>query len=244
VVLAWPPYRELILAALGSRPFSEHILSLPRAVAWLLGQLLWPVNLNADPALAGVTEATPGAVFGLGALLATAVSALVLLRSRPAVAFGVLWSLLWLAVVLLLPRPDLVNDRQLYMALIGLGWLTAAALLRLLHWRSAAGGLFVAGAAGLVVALGVLTVLRGQVYRDEVSFWNDVLAGAPRNARAYNNLGLALTVACDTAGAAAAFSAALAVDPGYVRARVNARLLAAGTLPGAGTDCASRGALR
>jgi protein O-mannosyl-transferase len=238
-VLAWPPYRELLALAFDSRPLAEHVLSLPRAITWLLGQLLWPVSLNADPAIPGVRSATPTAIAAVMTVLIAVAAAISALRTRPELAVGLLWFLLWLGVVLLLPRPDLVNDRQLYGALIGAAWLAAVALVRLLHRRLAAGGLVVAAAASLAIALAAMTVQRGGVYRDEVAFWNDVLVGAPHNARAHNNLGMALANACDTDGADAAFNRATAIDPGYVRAGVNARLLASGSLPRTDTECAT-----
>jgi Flp pilus assembly protein TadD len=80
----------------------------------------------------------------------------------------------------------------------------------------------------LLVVLGIATHRRNDVYRDEVVFWRDVIAKSPGNARAHNNLGIALAERCDAEGAERAWREALALDPGFVRAAVNRRLLQEG----------------
>ena len=90
-----------------------------------------------------------------------------------------------------------------------------------------------AAVAALVVALGVATARRSLVYADEVTFWQDVAPKAPHGARAHGNLGFALAARCRTAEAETALLRALELDPGYVRAAVNLRLLREGAPLGA-----------
>ena len=54
---------------------------------------------------------------------------------------------------------------------------------------------------------------------------------SPHNARAFNNLGIALADQCDLRRAEEAWLRALQLEPGYVRAAVNLRLLGEGLLP-------------
>jgi tetratricopeptide (TPR) repeat protein len=146
---------------------------------------------------------------------------------RRAAAFALLWTLLWLAPAgWWLPRPEPANDRQLYLALLGPGWLLG-------RWLAAPGGwraTRMAAVLGLLVLLGGLTLRRSLVYRDEVTFWVDVARQAPGNARAFNNLGDALARCGRLPEAEAAFSEAIAVDPAYAKAGVNLRLLREGAL--------------
>ena len=103
--------------------------------------------------------------------------------------------LLWLAPTnSLLARLDLVNDRQLYVALAGPALLLAAAIRRLAVRQR---GLAVAAFIAVLALTGLATHLRNDVYRDEVTFWRDVVSRSPHNARAFNNLGMALADTCD-----------------------------------------------
>ena len=140
-----------------------------------------------------------------------------------------LWFLLWIAPGnSLLARLDLVNDRQLYTALAVLALLLAAAIHRLGRQQQY---LAVIALSAVLLLTGFATHLRNDVYRDEVGFWRNVIAQSPHNARAFNNLGVALAGECDLVRAEAAWRRALVADPGYVRAAVNLRLLEQGLLP-------------
>jgi hypothetical protein len=85
-----------------------------------------------------------------------------------------------------------------------------------------------------LLALGAVTASRSLTYRDEVIYWQDVVAKAPHGARAHGNLGFALAARCRTDEAEASLVRALELDPGYVRAAVNLRLLREGAPLGPG----------
>ena len=220
-------YRRLLEASLGARGIGENLLLQAQAIVYLVGQLVRIDRLNADPLL----EAGP--IFGMSAPLSLAIIAaaviggLALLRTRPAVAFGVLWFFLWLAPTnSLLPRLDPVNDRQLYVALIGPAWLVAWAVASTRFRRAAAVAL-----AALMVLLVLATAGRNAVYADEIAFWEDVARKSPGNARALNNLGYAYAQAGRQDDAESAFVRALGVAPQDWRAASNLRLLREGVLP-------------
>jgi Flp pilus assembly protein TadD len=75
------------------------------------------------------------------------------------------------------------------------------------------------------------------VYANEVVFWQDIVAKAPHNARAANNLGMALAMACQPLAAGRAFDNAAQLAPADPRPRVNRELLARGELPGLPARC-------
>lgn len=217
LALASPTYRHLLAVSLEARDIGVNLLTQAGAVVYLAGQLVRLDRLNADPMLPVVTDvwAALPAVVAVGGV---AILGLALLRRRPGVAFGILWFLLWLAPTnSLLPRLDVANDRQLYLALVGPAWLLGMALA-----RRATPAAVVAGA----LLLGVATHQRNRVYATEEAFWADVIAKTPHNARAYNNLGWAHLEACRSAEAQAAFAQATALDPQDFRAVLNARLVA------------------
>lgn len=232
-----PDYHRFFATSLGAREPLAQVLTQADALRWLAGQLLWPAALNADPALPVAVAPTPARIATLLAVAALAGGALAGLRRWPALAFGVLWFFLWLAPTnSLLPRLDVVNDRQLYLALAGPAWLAGLAVAALARrWRVAA----VATAAILLLGLGAATLDRNAVYRDEVAFWSDVAVKSPGNARAHNNLGYALALKGRDADAERAFLRAMALDPGNARAGVNLALLRSGLLRPPATDTAA-----
>jgi tetratricopeptide (TPR) repeat protein len=197
-------------------------------ISYLLSHLFLPHSLNFDPDLpvfsGWSTVLLPEALL-LGALLAAGILGL---RKRSLAGFGILWFFLHLVPTnSFIPRFDVANDRQLYLASWGLflSVATGADLLRA-KWGARR---VTAVATVLVLALGVLTVSRNTVYRSEVALWEDTARKSPGKARAWNNLGYACEVAGRFKEAEAAYLRALRVDPGYALARRNLRGLKAGS---------------
>jgi len=234
---ASPVYDRMLRESAGLRGPGENLLTHVHAVAWLAGQVVRVDRLVADPALPAVSSWS-ARVAAEALLLALALGlGLASLRRRPALAFGILWFLLWLPPAgWWWPRPDPANERQLYLPILGVAWLLGLALS---PW-AVAGGLRRAVVAAGVLALGATTAARSLTYRDEVTFWEDVVAKAPHGARAHGNLGFALAARCRTDEAEASLRRALELDPGYVRAAVNLKLLREGAPLGPGEPSCSR----
>lgn len=83
-------------------------------------------------------------------------------------------------------------------------------------------------------ALATATVMRNRVFQSESSVWADAVAQEPQNARALNNLGMALAGEGRSAEGEAAIVRALALKPGYPDAWYNL-----GTLQGRDARLAS-----
>ena len=232
--LVWMPYMSLLATSLAERGVLANLAVQAQAITWLAGQLLPFAPLNADPALAFDSAPTLLTLAQVVLHVVLILFAVFSLPRRPAIAFGILWFYLWLAPTnSLLARLDAANDRQLYLAIIGPGWLLGLAL----GWASrqwAANRLY-AGSIEvllLVFVLGADTLLRNRVYQDERSFWQDVAAKSPHNARAANNLGMAYALRCEPLAARAEFERATRIDPEDPRPSINALLLSTGDLPG------------
>ena len=121
---------------------------------------------------------------------------------------------------ILLPRIDIANERQLYLAAWPLLLALAIALTLFLdgkRWRLVA--------AGLLIACVALTVSRNQVYQNEVILWEDTVAKSPSKARAHNNLGYAYLLAQRKEEARRELTIALQLDPQLYQARYNLRRL-------------------
>jgi protein O-mannosyl-transferase len=236
---AVPRYRVLWETSLGTRDLVLNLATQVKAVAYLAGQLLRPDRLNADPALP-VVPGLDASVWLHGAVLAALLGAGLWAMSRHRVSgFAVVWFFLWLAPTnSLLPRLDVANDRQLYVAMIGPAFALACLLAgRASAWRRT-------GVVVVALALGAATFQRNLVYRNEVVFWADVTHKSPHHARAFANLGFALASACRPAEARSAFQVALALDPGHVQAAVNLQLLQTGAFEARATTVPDPGAAR
>jgi hypothetical protein len=236
VLVAWPPYRAVLAASLDARPLGLNLLTQVDAICYLLGQLWALEGMNADPGLPVVTAPDAALVLRAAALLGLVIAGLVLLRRRSAVGFAIVWFFAWLVPTnSLVPRIDVVNDRQLYAAIVGPAWLLGLALAPLAPRRPQ---LALAGLAALAAVLTLATLRHNRVYATEISFWEDVARKAPRNARAANNLGYAYALACRDEDAMREFRRSMGLDPHDYHAGSNLRLLSEGALfPDNARDC-------
>lgn len=237
-LLALPGYRTLLAHSLGLRSAADNLLLVqPQAILYLLGQLFRVDNLNVDPLLATPNGWDAAALWRLLAMAAFLALGIFNLRRKPALAFGILWFFLWLAPTnSLLARNDMVNDRQLYLAIVGPAWLLALGLFQM-RTRLAGRAWLVATTLVLAVALGYSTVKRNRVYNSEIAFWEDATRKSPDNPRAHNNLGLAYARVCRNEAAAEEFRRALQADPDYFLAANNREMLILGELAPPGKPC-------
>ncbi|WP_116812527.1 glycosyltransferase family 39 protein [Steroidobacter cummioxidans] len=230
VALSSPTYRRLLAVSLDTRTIGENLLTQSRALLYLSGQLIRITNGNADPQLPIVTSLDWRTAILCMAWIGSLVWALLNLRRRPVSAFAVLWFMLWLAPTnSLLPRLDVANDRQLYLASVGPAWWLAV---QLTSWHPARPVLRQAAVALLLVALSWATYQRNLVYQTEVAFWEDTAAHNPENSRAANNLGMAYAIECRFREAETAFERAIALSGDDYYSRINLILLRKGMLPG------------
>lgn len=225
---ASPTYRRLLATSLAVRGPLENLFAQVQGIGYLIGHPLVTLRVNFDPDVA-VPAQPDAAWFASAALLAVLAGTAVLAWPRRRwLALGIGWFFLQLLPTNgLVARFDLVNDRQLYLALAGPALVVAVAL-AYLPQRPAR-----VAAALLVLVLGLATAVRNTDYRSEVALWEATVRASPGKARAWNNLGYARQQAGDVDRARDAYRRALELDPAYARAQVNLDRLDAATLPGA-----------
>jgi tetratricopeptide (TPR) repeat protein len=137
------------------------------------------------------------------------------LRARPWIAFGVLWFFLQLAPTnSIVPRLDVANDRQLYLASWGL-FLALAVQLNISR----------KAALPVLLAFAIASIVRQLDYRSEIALWESSVAAAPWNARGHNNLGYAYQLAGRLREAQREYETALLFEPRHAKARINLHLL-------------------
>jgi tetratricopeptide (TPR) repeat protein len=187
---------------------------------YLLGQWMLPLWLNIDPHLSVLPEFSVSLTH-LACFLALLLTLFWSWRARPWLGFAVAWALLHLLLLhVFVPRLDVANDRQLYLA----GWPLALALVVELQLRlpRRVG----AGVVGLLLLSGaLLTVLRNHDYRSEVALWEQTVRLSPNKSRVHANLGYAYKEAGRLVDARREYLRALQLDAGNVKARLNLRRL-------------------
>jgi tetratricopeptide (TPR) repeat protein len=216
VILFNQRYFDLVAYGFRGRGPLDNLLTQVGGVSYLLSRLLGLHGLNIDPALPVVTEWTPVLAFQAALFMALAGFGLANLRARPWLAFGILWFFLQLVPTnSIVPRLDVANDRQLYLACWGLFLALAIQCSPLPRPAFAA----------LLVLFAGFSVARQLDYRSEISLWEASVRAAPWNPRARNNLGYAYYEAGRKVEAWREMQAALFLDPHHAKARANLVLL-------------------
>jgi tetratricopeptide (TPR) repeat protein len=204
------------------RGMAENLIAQVGGVSYLVSRLLALAGYNIDPALPAQLDWDPVLGMQAGLLAALALLGLASLRSRPWIAFGIGWFFLQLVPTnSIVPRLDVANDRQLYLACWGL-FLALAIQVARLGWRRSLN----AGVAGaLLSACAASSVSRQLDYASEIALWEASVAASPWNARAHNNLGYAYQLAGRRDDAQREYERALLFDPANAKARLNLRFL-------------------
>lgn len=232
-VWAWshPRYTALAEFSFSIRPFWDHLLSEAHAVAYALLLVFSPWNQNFDhdfPVFHSLTQwPLP---LDLLLLTGTVAAGVIAWRRSPLVAFGLAWCFIQLLPTTLIPRNDLLSERNLYLPSIGLLLAIVALGSHLIHWLQTTvrrpvlvrvGSSVLATA--LIAVLCLFTYQRNLLYRDPFLLWSDTVAKSPDKARPHNNLGYAYAVHGDWDSAIEEFRAAAQLDPDYVLAQENLR---------------------
>ncbi|MCE9550870.1 MAG: tetratricopeptide repeat protein, partial [Betaproteobacteria bacterium] len=228
----WPSWLVLILGALIFLFTNSYLAHMERsaqlnslqgnianqasAFFYLMRQWALPLWLNIDPDLP-LQNNLSAILLPLVFFLALFVLMVACWRVRPWVSFALAWTMLQLIPLhLFLPRIDIANDRQMYLA----GWpLSLALCIELRLWTN--GTRTQAIAALLLLGLATLTVLRNQDYVSEIRLWEDTVIKSPDKARVHNNLGYAYMLARRNDKARREFTTALKLDPRLYKARYN-----------------------
>jgi hypothetical protein len=215
VVLTNPRYFELLAYGYGERSLGDNLLTQIGGVSYLIWHLVGLHDLNIDPALPSITEWSAALAFQFVLLFALFALGVANLRRRPWLAFGILWFFLQLAPTnSIVPRLDVANDRQLYLACWGLFFALAVQI----DWPRAV-------AVALCLLFAGASVIRQLDYRDEITLWEASVRSSPWNARAHNNLGYAYYQAGRKPEARREFQTALLLDRTEKKARANLVLL-------------------
>jgi protein O-mannosyl-transferase len=213
-------YFDLVAYGYGERSLEDNLITQVGGISYLALRLISLSGYNIDPALPTLTEWDAALRFQAALFAILFLLAIRNIRSRPWIAFGILWFFLQLSPTnSIVPRLDVANDRQLYLACWGL-FLAICIQLRNLPRL----------ALLVVVLFGIASIYRQLDYRSEIVLWESSVALAPWNARGHNNLGYAYQVAGRIEDARREYQAALLFDPRHGKARLNLEFLPPGNM--------------
>lgn len=219
-LLYHPVYRCLIVL----KPTLTTVLTQIDGVSYLLTRLFAVTSLNIDPDLRlqpVLTRPLASEACALALLLGTGVW---MLRRKPLFAFAILWLFLQLLPTnTLAVRWDIANERQLYLAGVGLFIAAGFGLERVLGFLPGKGRkllLFF-----FYTLLGLCTVFRNDDYQSQVTLWEATVKQSPAKARVYNNLGYAYLLAGERTKARRSYLTAVQLRPDYLLARNNLQAL-------------------
>ncbi|MGQ0666897.1 MAG: tetratricopeptide repeat protein [Nitrospiraceae bacterium] len=230
---AWthPRYTALAQFSVQIRPFWDHLLSQVHAVAYAILLFFTPWNQNFDHDLSLFHSLTQWPLpLDLVLLSATVAAGLISWRRFPLLAFGLAWFFIQLLPTSLIPRNDLLSERNLYLpatglllAIVALGSQYIQQLITIIRRPTLAPSAWAAVATVVVVILCFFTVQRNQLYHDRLLLWSDAVAKSPDKARPHNNLGYAYALRDDWDRAIEEFRAAARLDPDFILAQQNLR---------------------
>lgn len=223
-----PVYTRLMAVSLETRSLSQNLANQANAIVYLISKMLWPDHLSIDPDLPSVGLWTIGAVARATFLGAIVAIGIVLICRRSPLGFAIGWFFVHLAPTnSIVPRLDVVNERQLYLAGIAFYLMLGAGLC---HLQTAWGAPRMAArvvASGLALSLIAITAIRNRDYLTEVALCESTVRSAPARARPHHNLGCAYALARRYEEAARELNTALQLEPDYPLARRNLAAIAA-----------------
>lgn len=141
--------------------------------------------------------------------------------------FGIAWFLMVMLPRSIAPSQELVCDYKTYIASIGIMMILAPLLVYVIEYvglcvrASLRQKVVLGGVASFVMVLMASAHVRNLVWKDELTFWSDVIAKVPDRARAHNNLAIAYLLKNDIEMALALFNKSVELDPLYGEPHVN-----------------------
>jgi protein O-mannosyl-transferase len=170
----------------------NYFFTQQRVISRYIQLIVFPRGLNFDydfPLSDSLFE--PSVFFGFSLNIALVILACWWIRRKPLVSFSILWFFIaLLPTSSVIPIPDIAVEHRLYLPLAGVCLLFPYLLESLV--ALAAGSRqrkWVSGVAGVVIFfLTTGTILRNQLWRDEIRLFSDTRAKSPHKLRPYNDL--------------------------------------------------------
>lgn len=181
-----------------------------------LATLFWPLNLSATYSYAVKTVFDTDVIRSLSILATIPVAAVWLYLRDKRLLFWLLGAFIcFLPVSQIIPLVTLMNDRYLYVPLLGgATFLAGAAISANERLRQAPARVVFLALSGLwLAALPIISFTRVDVWQDSLALWSDAVKKSPDSFLAWNMLATTQMEMGNHAEAGKAFQRALAINP-------------------------------
>ena len=217
----------------GGNSALQYLITQPFVVSYYFGSLFLPIHLSADTdwkLLPDIWDIR----FVIGVLfiiimVVVAVGLSKTARTRP-ISFGILW--FFLALVpssSIIPLGEVMNDHRMFFPFVGLVmsvvWGLALVLMKYKTFYHKYANIIISGLAIALIAYGISTYQRNEVWHTEESLWYDVTVKSPANPRGLMNYGLAKMGNRELETAERYFTKALTITPYYYILHINLGVL-------------------
>jgi protein O-mannosyl-transferase len=215
-VLYIPQYTKLLTGF--SQLQLDNLVNQPYAHIQYLTNTLFGIGLNIDYSGKNITNVQ--AIIAILALTTLLYFSISKRKQWPIFSFAVGW---WFICLLptnsIIYRPDLLNDRQIYLASVGMLMLLTVLLVRTFQYLPKLLSLILVLIP--LIYLGLANLYRATDYQTEITLWQSSLIQNRYNSRAWNNLGYAYQLAGDHAKAKGCYENALILNHNHQKALHN-----------------------
>jgi tetratricopeptide (TPR) repeat protein len=210
-----------------------YLITQPFVITYYFGSLFLPIHLNADTdwqLLANIWDIR----FFIGILFIITMLAAFVYFSRKAstrpVSFGIIWFFLaLLPSSSIIPLGEVMNDHRMFFPFVGLVmavvWAIALVFMKYKALYEKYEMTILSATVIILIAYGVGTYRRNEVWKTEESLWHDVTIKSPKNYRGLMNYGLAKMTKGEYTIAEQYFLKALAGTPDYWTLHINLGIL-------------------
>jgi tetratricopeptide (TPR) repeat protein len=138
-------------------------------------------------------------------------------REHRLISFCILWFFVNLIIESSVYGLEMIFEHRLYLPMFGFSLVVVYLLFQLLSIKRLALVINIL----VILSLGTATYMRNRVWKDEITFWSDVISKNPQSYRAHNNLGAAQAIQGKSAEAVKHFVEALRINPDNAEAHNN-----------------------
>jgi tetratricopeptide (TPR) repeat protein len=212
-----------LMAGYQTRNFTlvQRVLTEGRVIMLYLSLLIYPnpnrLNLDYDFPISHSLLDPITTLLSLSVIIACLALAVGLARKDRLLSFCLLWFLANLAIESSIIGLEMVFEHRTYlpsMLIILMGLVLA-------ERYATSKALRITAICSVVMVFCAWTFERNSVWGSDVAIWSDTVTKSPQKARPHNNLGNALKLRGDIAGAIAQYKEALRINPNYTKAYNN-----------------------
>ncbi len=196
IYIAMPLFRSTVGAVEGNLSYLPYALTQTRVVVRYIGLLLLPLNQNLDyDVRPSTTFLDPWVLLSTAVILAVMYYGWHVRKRQPIVTFSIFWFFITLSPTSsFIPILDVMFEHRLYLPMVGaclLFPLLVAELAKIFE-RSFTFRITETGVAAVIlIMLCIATIRRNEIWRSEVTLWQDAMRKSPYKGRPYNSLSMA-----------------------------------------------------